>query len=55
MAMFGSDENINDVEATIPLESLSAPWSLSVDESNELSDTFILGCELKSIWKDYVS
>jgi len=53
--MFGSTDNSWDIEATIPLDSLSSPWSLSVDESNELSDTFILGCELKSIWKDYVS
>jgi hypothetical protein len=53
--MFGSKDNTWNVEDTIPLESLSAPWSLNVEESNELSDTFILGYELRHIWKDYTS
>lgn len=39
--MFGSEENINDVEALVPVE------SLNIEESNTLSDKFITECETR--------
>ncbi len=54
--MFGSDENINCVEALIPTELESLVFALSsnnVEQSNEISEAFIAGCEVRHIWKTF--
>ena len=56
--MFGLNENSWDVEASIPTEDeLDARRgsSYSIEQSINATELYIIGCEAKHIWKDYIS
>jgi hypothetical protein len=51
--MFGSTENINDIEALTPIEDhLIRKNSLSIERSNDYVEEYLQACEQELIWRN---